>query len=151
MFIFSSLLGVGRSRSPNIRANSDVSRRDCPFPLCSNTAWEFPHDAGGLEDGNWGHVRRYPSQREGPLSLSPSAIYVDDCLRWPRSTLSKTRSVWIVRWNDCVFLLFLQELRCREEELRKAILQQKIHEEHLKKREQVRCNQSVLLWLEVYV
>ena len=33
--------------------------------------------------------------------------------------------------------ILLQELRCREEELRKAMLQQKIHEEHLKQREQV--------------
>lgn len=31
--------------------------------------------------------------------------------------------------------IFLQELRCREEELTKALLQQKVHEELLKKRE----------------
>lgn len=39
---------------------------------------------------------------------------------------------------DCVLLFSkCQELRCREEELRKAMLQQKIQEEQLKKREQV--------------
>ena len=40
--------------------------------------------------------------------------------------------------NSCTKKISLpQELRCREEELRKALLQQKIQEELLKKRERV--------------